>query len=122
MSHVHQGTSLTAADVTGACCRRVGPTAESDGLRPGRSERHRSLERSGPHVARDLDWTAQRQRIDGRLCRLFNDSADHDGQVCRTVKHQDPVVGWLVVVGGPGLGAFRPIYEGNNTVGRGKSQ
>ncbi|MFM9941999.1 MAG: FHA domain-containing protein [Hyphomicrobiaceae bacterium] len=35
---------------------------------------------------------------------------------------QDPVVGWLVVVGGTGLGAFRPIYEGNNTVGRAKSQ
>jgi len=36
--------------------------------------------------------------------------------------HQDPVVGWLVVVGGPGLGAFRPIYEGNNTIGRGPTQ
>jgi hypothetical protein len=31
---------------------------------------------------------------------------------------QDPVVGWLVVVGGPGIGSFRPIFEGNNTVGR----
>lgn len=31
---------------------------------------------------------------------------------------QDPVVGWLVIVGGPGIGAFRPIFEGNNTVGR----
>src|SRR5262245_22353919 len=36
--------------------------------------------------------------------------------------HQDPVVGWLVVVGGPGLGAFRPIYEGNNAIGRGSAQ
>jgi len=35
---------------------------------------------------------------------------------------QDPVVGWLVVVGGAGLGAFRPIFEGNNTVGRAKTQ
>ena len=43
-------------------------------------------------------------------------------QVARTQFHQDPVVGWLVVIGGPGLGAFRPIFEGNNTVGRGKSQ
>ncbi len=42
--------------------------------------------------------------------------------VKRTDFHQDPVVGWLVVVGGPGLGAFRPIYEGNNTVGRGRGQ
>ncbi len=42
--------------------------------------------------------------------------------VKRTEFHQDPVVGWLVVVGGPGLGAFRPIYEGNNTIGRAGSQ
>lgn len=31
---------------------------------------------------------------------------------------QDPVVGFLVVVGGPGLGQFRPVFEGNNTIGR----
>jgi hypothetical protein len=36
--------------------------------------------------------------------------------------HQDPVVGWLVVVGGPGLGAFRSIYEGNNAIGRSAAQ
>jgi len=36
--------------------------------------------------------------------------------------HQDPVVGWLVVVGGPGLGAFRSIFEGNNAIGRGATQ
>jgi hypothetical protein len=35
---------------------------------------------------------------------------------------QDPVVGWLVVVGGPGLGAFRPVFEGNNTLGRSSTQ
>jgi hypothetical protein len=43
-------------------------------------------------------------------------------KVTRAEFHQDPVVGWLVVVGGPGLGAFRPIFEGNNTVGRAGSQ
>jgi len=36
--------------------------------------------------------------------------------------HQDPVVGWLVVVGGLGLGAFRPVFEGNNTIGRASTQ
>ncbi len=36
--------------------------------------------------------------------------------------HQDPVVAWLVVVGGTGLGAFRPVFEGNNTVGRGRTK
>ena len=30
----------------------------------------------------------------------------------------DPVVGWLVIVGGQGIGAYRPIFEGNNTIGR----
>ena len=43
-------------------------------------------------------------------------------KVSRSNFHQDPVVGWLVVVGGPGLGAYRPIYEGNNGIGRGKQQ
>jgi hypothetical protein len=43
-------------------------------------------------------------------------------RVVRGAFHQDPVVGWLVVVGGPGLGAFRPIYEGNNGIGRSKHQ
>ncbi|RTL71797.1 MAG: FHA domain-containing protein [Hyphomicrobiales bacterium] len=43
-------------------------------------------------------------------------------KISRTNFHQDPVVAWLVVVGGPGLGAFRPIYEGNNSIGRGKNQ
>jgi len=43
-------------------------------------------------------------------------------KVVRNTFHQDPVVGFLVVVGGPGLGAFRPIYEGNNGIGRGKDQ
>lgn len=36
--------------------------------------------------------------------------------------NQDPVVGWLVVVSGHGLGSFRPIYEGNNAIGRSKGQ
>ncbi len=31
--------------------------------------------------------------------------------------YQEPVVGWLVVVGGPGIGAFRPIFMGSNTLG-----
>ena len=42
--------------------------------------------------------------------------------IARQSFHQDPVVGWLVIVGGPGLGAHKSIYEGNNTVGRGSSQ
>jgi hypothetical protein len=33
-----------------------------------------------------------------------------------------PVVGWLVVVNGPGKGNFRPVYPGSNTVGRASNQ
>ena len=39
-------------------------------------------------------------------------------QVARGAFEQDPVVGWLVVVGGPGIGQYRPIFEGNNSMGR----
>jgi hypothetical protein len=39
-------------------------------------------------------------------------------KVTRGAFEHDPVVGWLVVVGGPGIGQFRPIFEGNNSIGR----
>ena len=42
-------------------------------------------------------------------------------QVTRGTFDQDPVVGWLVVVGGPGIGQYRPIFEGNNSMGRAAS-
>lgn len=36
--------------------------------------------------------------------------------------YSEPVVGWLVVVGGPGIGAYKPIFQGNNTIGRAQNQ
>jgi hypothetical protein len=42
--------------------------------------------------------------------------------VKRGAFEQDPVVGWLVVIGGAGIGSWRPIFEGNNTVGRSRGQ
>lgn len=36
--------------------------------------------------------------------------------------YQEPVVGWLVVVGGPGIGAHRPIFMGSNTIGSDSGQ
>ncbi len=39
-------------------------------------------------------------------------------QVKRGAFEADPVVGWLVVVGGPGNRSVPAIFEGNNTVGR----
>ncbi|MEQ8824346.1 MAG: FHA domain-containing protein [Filomicrobium sp.] len=43
-------------------------------------------------------------------------------QVARGQFDCDPVVGWLVIVGGPGIGAFRPVFEGNNSIGRALTQ
>ncbi len=34
----------------------------------------------------------------------------------------EPVAGWIVVVKGPGRGAFRPVFVGMNAVGRAPSQ
>jgi hypothetical protein len=38
------------------------------------------------------------------------------------VETPEPVVGWLVVISGPGRGGFRPIFYGNNAIGRDPSQ
>lgn len=43
-------------------------------------------------------------------------------QVKRGEFERDPVVGWLVIVGGPGIGSFRPVFEGNNSLGRSPDQ
>jgi hypothetical protein len=34
----------------------------------------------------------------------------------------EPVVGWVVVVDGPGRGGYRPVYVGMNSIGRGPDQ
>lgn len=53
------------------------------------------------------------------------------GQVTQLVLHgtaenkteqDDPVVGWLVVMKGPGRGRFRPIFYGQNSIGRAPEQ
>lgn len=56
------------------------------------------------------DEAPRTQLVRGRQKLVRNDFA------------QDPVVAWLVVVGGPGLGSYRPVFEGNNTIGRARSQ
>ncbi len=38
------------------------------------------------------------------------------------VKQVEPVVGWLIVIDGPGKGNHRPIYNGSNTIGRNATQ
>jgi hypothetical protein len=61
-------------------------------------------------------------------------SPPHEGAAARTqlvrgkapvrrgAFEQDPVVGWLVVVGGPGIGCCRPVFEGNSAIGRAPRQ
>lgn len=43
-------------------------------------------------------------------------------QAGTAVKEIVPVVGWLVVVKGPGKGEFRPVFYGNNSIGRDPDQ
>ncbi|HEX9881183.1 MAG TPA: FHA domain-containing protein [Hyphomicrobium sp.] len=62
------------------------------------------------HAQPDVDDAPRTQLVRGKV------------QVKRGTFEQDPVVGWLVVVGGPGIGSYRPIFEGNNTIGRSPSQ
>lgn len=74
-------------------------------------------------VAADLDRAPTTRVV--RASQKVEDVAERTTLVRGKLKvqrgafEQDPVVGWLVVVGGPGIGQFRPIFEGNNTVGRG---
>jgi hypothetical protein len=70
----------------GADRRATGEFLESGDARPGRVERHRPLERGGPHVVRDLHRTAQRRCVDRRLRSLLDDSANEDGQLWRPVE------------------------------------
>lgn len=66
--------------------------------------------RARPQTAGSDDATARTQFVRGKQA------------FARQTFHTDPVVGWLVIVGGPGLGAHRSIYEGNNTIGRATNQ
>ncbi|MGI9407462.1 MAG: FHA domain-containing protein [Hyphomicrobiaceae bacterium] len=77
-------------------------------------------------------WNATRppaRRESGLAMSEAANGIDNKTRVVRGVQHperddyyQEPVVAWLVVIGGPGLGAFRPVYEGNNAIGRAQSQ
>jgi hypothetical protein len=75
-------------------------------------------ELSAPPTTRVVRMPAPAQADDTVRTRLVRGKVE----VKRGEFEQDPVVGWLVVVGGPGLGSYRPIFEGNNTVGRSPGQ
>ncbi len=87
---------------------------ESRGAPQSLADRHVELDRPPTtRVVRDTpnptDTSGRTQLVRGKL------------EVKRGAFDTDPVVGWLVIVGGPGIGQYRPVFEGNNTVGRGAS-
>jgi hypothetical protein len=90
------------------------PASARDSRTPARESRHVELE----SPASEMRSTAERAKGGGDGSAPKTQALRGRAKVVRNAFHQDPVVGWLVVVGGPGLGAFRPIYEGNNSVGR----
>ena len=65
-----------------------------------------------PNVAKPIPSDPGHTRIIG-----YNTAAVSDGP-----RQVEPVVGWMVVIDGPGKGQFRPVFTGSNTIGRGASQ
>jgi hypothetical protein len=75
----------------------------------------RHVEADAPPTTRVVRASAKQPEPAGSRTTLVRGKM----QVARGAFEQDPVVGWLVVVGGPGIGQYRPIFEGNNSMGRG---
>jgi len=78
-----------------------------------------------PPVAQPAPSTQPARRVRGEAAGTNPAPSDPKTQLLRGQRNVargdfqcDPVVGWLVVVGGNGVGAYRPIFEGNNTIGR----
>ena len=84
----------------------------------GREDSHVEMDAPTTRVVRGTAAKGPRSEDAGGRTRLIRGRQS----LKRTEFFQDPVVGWLVVIGGPGLGACRPIYEGNNSVGRDSGQ
>jgi len=78
----------------------------------------RHVEADAPPTTRVVRGAAAKVDAGGERTQLVRGKT----AIKRGEFHTDPVVGWLVIVGGPGLGSFRPIFEGNNTIGRADAQ
>lgn len=93
----------------------------ADAAREARTPRvtveSKHVEADAPPTTRVVRASAKQPEAAGSRTTLVRGKM----QVARGAFEQDPVVGWLVVVGGPGIGQFRPIFEGNNSMGRGAS-
>ena len=106
--------SVAPANVTLSAAEAAREVKAQTSLKP--QDKH--VELSAPPTTRVVRGLSQAQQEDTVRTRLVRGRVE----VKRGEFEQDPVVGWLVVVGGPGLGSYRPIFEGNNTVGRSPGQ
>jgi hypothetical protein len=95
---------------------------ELGAVEAARAERHLEIGEPTKEVRRPSLRATAEVANEGSPLAAKTQALRGRAKVVRNAFHQDPVVGWLVVVGGAGLGAFRPIYEGNNGIGRAKSQ
>jgi hypothetical protein len=78
----------------------------------------KQVEFGAPPTTRVVRGGGQQQTEEAPRTKLVRGKVE----VKRGAFQQDPVVAWLVIVGGPGIGSYRPIFEGNNTIGRSSSQ
>jgi len=92
----------------------------AEALRDAKAPGHRHYETAEPttRIVRGRSKEGAAPAADSAKTQLVRGKP----RVAHSDFQQDPVVGWLVVIGGPGLGAFRPIYEGNNAIGRSPTQ
>jgi hypothetical protein len=119
-------TQVTEGATGGGAARPRGassPEISSHARPPASARDSRALGRESRHVELDppsseVRSATERAKGTSEASAPRTQALRGRAKVLRNAFHQDPVVGWLVVVGGPGLGAFRPIYEGNNSVGR----
>jgi len=92
-----------AASLSGS--KNSSANAGSRPVQPQVIEGHRMESEAQILAQKKLEETPGTQRVRGRP------------EIPSTEFHQEPVVGWLVIVDGPGLGSFRIIIEGNNSIG-----
>jgi len=117
--------AAAAADPAAAPAQPPSPSAEE----AARQARGASTPLEQRHVEQDAPPTTRVVRSPRKETAAMpepdDDSAPARTQLVRGKQrvergefHHDPVVGWLVIVGGPGIGSYRPVFEGNNTIGR----
>ena len=98
--------------------RRYDPTRKLD---TDTTQKTRLVRRSDSSEDKDTDAHSGQPKT--RIAGRPNRPANAEGKAPVDPDSLDrPVVGWLVVVSGPGRGKFAPVLDGLNSVGRGDDQ